>query len=203
MKKISNNYWHEPQGVEITKVDTILNQVIWNNQFITIKKMPFRWEKLIQHNIMYIKDLLSDNGNFLSHQELNDKYIVGCNFLNILHLRQSIIPSTWREAIHGTDVNNIHINRNNITLTDQNGNVLDIRHVNCKTIYWIFVCKTLRQPSCINKWSIDYPKFENVEQTLWKNIFLLCFSYHTGNQTTVFNIEYFTEQLLVEKNYMI
>ncbi len=39
------------------------------------------------------------------------------------------------------DVKNIHINRNNITLTDQNGNVLDIRHINCKTIYWIFVYK--------------------------------------------------------------
>ncbi len=52
--------------------------------------MPFRWEKWIQHNIMYIKDILSDNSNFLSHQEINDKYNVGCNFLNILQLRQSI-----------------------------------------------------------------------------------------------------------------
>ncbi len=40
-----HNYWSELQNVEITKVDTILNQVIWNNQFITIQKMPFRWEK--------------------------------------------------------------------------------------------------------------------------------------------------------------
>ncbi len=73
--------------------------------------MPFRWEKWIQHDIMYIIDLLSDNGNFLSHQEINDKYNVGCNFLNILQLKQNI-PFTWREAIHGTDVKNIHINRN-------------------------------------------------------------------------------------------
>ncbi len=47
-----HNYWSELQSVEITKVDTILNQVIWNNRFITIKKMAFRWEKWIQHNIM-------------------------------------------------------------------------------------------------------------------------------------------------------
>ncbi len=74
---------------------------------------------------------------------------------------------SWREAIHGIDVKNIYIyiNRNNITLTNENGSVLDIRHVNCKMIYWIFVCKKLRQPSCINKWTIDYPKFENVVQT--------------------------------------
>ncbi len=98
-----HNYWSELQGVEITKVDTILNQVIWNTQFITIK------------NAIYMGKILSDNSNFLSHQEINDKYNVGCNFLNILQLRQSI-PFTWREAIHGTDVNSIYINRNNITL---------------------------------------------------------------------------------------
>ncbi len=34
-----HNYWSELQSVEITKVDTILNQVIWNNQFITIQKI--------------------------------------------------------------------------------------------------------------------------------------------------------------------
>ncbi len=133
-----HNYWSELQGA-----DTILNQVIWNNRFITIEKMPFRWEKWIQHNIMYIKD----NSNFLRHQEINDKYHVGFNFLNILQLRQSI-PFSWRKAIHGIVVKNIYINRNNITLTNQNGNVLEIRHVNCKMIYWIFVCKILRQPSC-------------------------------------------------------
>ncbi len=44
------------------------------------------------------------------------------------------INDTWIWAIHGTDVKNMHINRNNITLTDLNGNVLDVKHVNCKTI---------------------------------------------------------------------
>ncbi len=52
---------------------------------------------------MYIKDLLSDNINFLSHQGINDKYNVGYNFLSILQLRQSILFA-WREAIHGTDL---------------------------------------------------------------------------------------------------
>ncbi len=181
-----HNYWSELQGVEITKVDTILNPIIWNNQFITNQKMPFRWEKWIQHDIMYI-DLPSDNSTFLNHQEINDKYNIGCNFLNILQLRQSI-PFAWREAIHGTDLKNIHINGNNITLTDQNGNVLDIRHVNCKTKYWICVCKTLRQPSRINKWTIDYTEFENVEQTLWNKYVFLWFSYHKEYQTTKFSI---------------
>ncbi len=119
---------------------------------LQFKKCNLDGEKWIQHDIMYIKDFLSDNSNFLSHQEINDKYNVGCKFLNILQLRQSI-PFIWREAVHGTDVKNIHIIRNSITLTDQNGNMLDIRHVNCKTQYWIFVCKKLRQPSCINKWT--------------------------------------------------
>ncbi len=105
-----------------------------------------------------------------------------------MQLRQSI-PFTWREeVIHGTDVKNILINRNNITLTDQNGNVVDIRHVNCKMTYWIFVYKQLRQPSCINKWTIDYPKFENVEQTLWKNNFDSAF--HITRETKLQSCQY-------------
>ncbi len=33
-----HKYWSELQSVEITKVNTILNQVIWNKRFITIPK---------------------------------------------------------------------------------------------------------------------------------------------------------------------
>ncbi len=51
---------------------------------------------------------------------------------------------TILKAIHGTDVKNIHINRSNTTLPDQNGNVLDIRNVNFKTIYWIFVYQKIK-----------------------------------------------------------
>ncbi len=47
---------------------------------------------------MYIKDILSDNSNFVRHQEINGKYNVGCNFLNILQLRQSI-PFSWRDIL--------------------------------------------------------------------------------------------------------
>ncbi len=86
-------------------------------------------------------------------------------------------------AIHGIDVKNIYINRNNITLTNQNGNVLDIRHVNCTMIYWTFVCKHVRQPSCINKWTV-----ENVEQTLRKNIF--CSAFHTTRETKLQSFQY-------------
>ncbi len=70
----------------------------------------------------------------------------------------------------------------------QNGNVLDIRHVNCKTIYWIFVCKIIIQPSCINKWTIDYPKFENVQQTRWKNIYSSAF--HITRKTKLQGFQY-------------
>ncbi len=63
----------------------------------------------------------------------------------MLQLRPRI-PSAWGGAVLGPDVRNIHINRNNNILIDLNGNVLDVKYVNCKTIYWIFVYKTLRQP---------------------------------------------------------
>ncbi len=47
------------------------------------------------------------------------------------------------------------------------------------------------------------PKFENVEQTLWKNMFCSPFDITTETKLQSFNIEYYIEQLIVEKNYMI
>ncbi len=86
---------------------------------------------------MYIKDLLSDNCNILSHQEINEKYNVRCNFFNILQLLRQIIPFVWTGY-------SCYRRKEYITLTDQNGNVLDIRNVNFKTIYWIFVYQKIK-----------------------------------------------------------
>ncbi len=38
------------------------------------------------------------------------------------------------------------------------------------------------------KWTIDYPKLENVEQTLWKNIF--CSAFHITRETNLQSFQY-------------
>jgi hypothetical protein len=171
-----HNFWSELQCFDVTNPEAILNQCIWNNQHITIQNRPFIWEHWVRHGIMYIKDIVGCNGAFLSHNDINDKYHVRCNFLNALQIRQSI-PSTWRAVIHNT-----HVVKHNcpdepsVMLMGDKGKILNMMYIDCKTMYWMYVQRKKRQPSSIKKWIDDYPKFENADLTLWKNIYHLAFN---------------------------
>jgi exonuclease III len=167
--------WTELQHFDLANSQSILNQCIWNNKYITMNNKPIIWEKWIQHGIMYIQDIVSDKCVFLSHTEINDRYHVGSNFLNVLQLRKSI-PGTWRAAIYETDNKKYRSCGEGALLIDQNGITHNIKTANCKQIYWIYVNKKLREPSSVKKWLIDYPGFKNADQALWKNIYHLAFN---------------------------
>ncbi len=49
--------------------------------------------------ITKIGDITDDKGMFLSYSEINQKFNLEHNFLQVLQIRQSI-PSGWREAIY-------------------------------------------------------------------------------------------------------
>ena len=93
-----HNFWSEIQAIEQPTSAVIKNQVIWENRYITIQNKPFRWQKWLQHGIRHVRDILSDEGDFLSHEEINHRYGVQCNFLNVLQIRHSI-PFEWRQIL--------------------------------------------------------------------------------------------------------
>ena len=84
-----HNFWSEIQAIEQPNSAVIKNQVIWENRYITIQNKPFRWQKWLQHGIRHVRDILSDEGDFLSHEEINQRYGLQCNFLNVLQIRHS------------------------------------------------------------------------------------------------------------------
>ncbi len=49
--------------------------------------------------ITKIGDITDDQGMILSHSEINQKFNLECNFLEVLQIRQSI-PSRRREVIY-------------------------------------------------------------------------------------------------------
>ncbi len=86
------NYWPEARIINNTniKVDTIQEQVISNNHYITIAKQLFYLKKWAKNEIEFIKDLLNNDYLFLGYSEINRKYNIKCYFLDILQIRQSI-----------------------------------------------------------------------------------------------------------------
>ena len=93
-----HNFWSEIQAIKQPNSAVIKNQGIWENRYITIQNKPFRWQKWLQHGIKHVRDILSDEADFLSHEEKKQRYGVQCNFLNVLQIRHSI-PFEWRQIL--------------------------------------------------------------------------------------------------------
>ena len=86
-------YWSVLQEIRIPMVAIIHNQTIWENRSITISNI---WSTWAAKGIVQIHDIIKDNGDFLNHIEIKEKYDINCNFLNSLQIRHSL-PMEWRQ----------------------------------------------------------------------------------------------------------
>ncbi len=161
-------YWSELNVVTELNPGILRNQVIWNNRYITMENKSFEWKKWMESGIITVNDILGDNGVCLNHNEINIKFNVKGNFLNALQIRQSI-PIKWRETLE---------NSKSCTISNEcyvvvNNKALPLVKTPSKTIYLKFVNRRRRSPTCIGKWTEEYPKFETASPELWQNIFKL------------------------------
>ena len=93
-----NNIWSEMMEVNEPSLPIIHNQVLWNNRYITIQNTSFQWDHWKRAGILKVNDLMTNN-NFLSAEELSEKYHIHINFLEALQIRQSL-PLSWRTLLN-------------------------------------------------------------------------------------------------------
>lgn len=86
--------WHE-----------FITQPIWYNKNITMGGKSIFFIDWFNKNIVYINDLLDENGSFLSLQDLQSKFDVKSNFLTYLGLQKSILTSLHYHGISKEDDN--------------------------------------------------------------------------------------------------
>jgi hypothetical protein len=114
----------------VTK-ESIRNECIWLNRNINANENPLYNVQAIRKDIIYIKDILTNQNEFLTHVELNRKYATNLTFLDQLKMRITI-PHEWREVLKGktpeitTDVLQFNKLRNYKTLKS-------------KDLYWIIL----------------------------------------------------------------
>ena len=139
---------------------------MWNNVYITSNRNSLFWREWYSHGVTRIHDIIHNNGDFLSHTEIQNKYNVQCNFLNVLQLRQSI-PIKWRQLLREENTLCNITEECHLTI---NNTQTDIKTLKCKDYYWMFVEKNKQRPTCLEKWSEFYPEMYN-EDRLWQNLF--------------------------------
>jgi len=77
-------HWQELNKVVPTTKKDALDQIIWNNRFLTINNASVYFRNWHHAGIHKLSSLLDENSNrFLSFNEFSRKFKVQCNFLNI------------------------------------------------------------------------------------------------------------------------
>ena len=71
--------------------------ILWNNEEITIENKSIFWAHLFEKGICFVEDLLDENGNFLSLDDLQVKYNIHLNFLQYFQLIAAI-PSCLKKT---------------------------------------------------------------------------------------------------------
>ena len=178
-----HNFWSELKNVSDITTETVINEIIWNNRNIRIDNKPFLWKNWKDRGILKINDILDESGNFMGHIEINQKYNVNCNFLTALQLRHSV-PFEWRRLLlqHQSEVvNKIHSGPH---ITTKNG-TFHINKCDTKKLYWNFVMKNARKPTCIRRWSEIYT---DIEENNWQDIFDLAF--RVSRETKIQSLQY-------------
>ncbi len=108
-------------------------------------KQPFYWKMWAENGKVFIKDLLNNDNFFFRYSEINKKYNVKCNFLDILQIRHSI-PSVWRDVYKPSKQNKKHTDI--VFISDKMYNPVSLT---TRAIYKVLIDKIQRAPSCIGE----------------------------------------------------
>ena len=170
--KKCHNWWVEVHSVPPKNAEMIKQEIIWNNRYITINNSVVLYKKWLRGGIIRIKDILDEDNLFISHTEIERKYGIKCNFLDVLQLRQSI-PIEWRILLFNT------VNSSKNKLTNFHVQIVDVMQdlnkLTCKHMYWTLVSKKSRKPTAIKKWSEYFTQFTNADESVWPRIYQMSF----------------------------
>ena len=101
--------WHQiVTRTPFTKTD-LENEIIWNNQHITIAGKSVFYRSWYEAGVKYIKELISKDGNFISLNAFQGTFGIKTNFLQYLGLLNAI-PMSWKKTLKAS--NNEEVTKN-------------------------------------------------------------------------------------------
>jgi len=138
--------WFTFYSTEPLSAEEIKTEIIWNNKAILIGNQPVLYMKWHEKGITFIQDLLSENGNLLSHNELMQRYDIKCHILKYLSLVKAI-PKIWLKQLHS--VGQAAKNKTQTRYVFMN--------MTSKKVYWKLMEKIVKQATAIEQWISLFP----------------------------------------------
>jgi hypothetical protein len=142
--------WADVHYNEPTNSEEVCQQIIWHNSAIRIDNKPTTNTILEQNGIVFIQDLLNNEGNMASRIYLQKKFNTHINVMYFNSL-SSAIPKKWKNLIEQDNNSNNYFRmyKCQIMLHDK---YQRIEEVQCKDLYWHIVNNKSCRPVSEAKW---------------------------------------------------
>ena len=88
--------------------------LLWNNENITIEGKSLYWKKLADKGVLFVQDLLNNNGNYLTYEDFKQKYGIDINFIYYFQLLAAIPSSLKTEGASTTRPLDSYLNDPNV-----------------------------------------------------------------------------------------
>jgi len=149
--------------------DEVQREILWNNKYIKIDSKSLFNKKLYENGLIFINDLIEDNGNVITYDRLIQKFgnnITQYRYICLVHA----IPKRWRTMLKKDHTININPKEETVFIKI-NKSMKPITVLKSKQVYWFLNLENIELPSCIKKWFDKYLiEFSPLQ---WKKIFTL------------------------------
>lgn len=181
------NTWFQVRDRPPSTELEIRSQVIWENHWISSPQHFLKrelWKRWMEAGILLINNICHDTENrLLGHEEMSEKFLIRCNFLEALTIRNSI-PHAWRSKLTSNFQEEITLSH----LFDINGTKFDPCTSSPRGWYSEWV-RALKTPfSRENSWNRELANHDQNANPDWRSMFLL--PYKTTRETKLQSFAY-------------
>ena len=92
------NLWHQACHYDSGNVTNVKKQNLWYKSHIKIGSKPFMFKEFYRNGVLFVKDIVTATGSFISYEELVRKFSVNCTWLEYCTLIAAI-PKRWKELL--------------------------------------------------------------------------------------------------------
>ena len=126
--------------------DDVLNEIIWNNQYLLINKQSFYNKKLKETGFVKLGDILSSDFKLNSWDFLRKKTLSLSDYFLLLGIFSSI-PSNWKRLLNDD---------NQLRRTNPDNSLPDLTTMNTKSVYSALVKRIQTPPTSQGKFDTLY-----------------------------------------------
>ena len=172
--------------------------ILWNNKEILIDKKPVFWKPWYDKKIFFIKDLLTDSGDFPSFNQFKEKYNIETNFLQYYQMI-SAIPSILKQksAEQGDSQMNKLLTKNTFFLSENK--LINFDEFRCKQYYELFIESSACVPTTVSSWGKNHPVIANS----WESAVASTYKTTSDNKLRQFSFKLLHRVLVTKKELKI